>query len=196
MGPGSLLEALEREHRLSPPPGLAKALQTKAAQQGRKTTGPGPEGPAQHGLPRLLAAACQLQLNGNLQLELGEALAQERLLLPEDPLLSGLLNSQALKACIDTALENLSTLKMKVAEVSAGKVARPCAWTQGSLRPEPNAGGHDAAAFCGLPASVRPTLDDYGKIFTATGGRLRGKSPGMLWALSWGDIDKVYGRVE
>lgn len=83
----------------------------------------GLEDPPQHGLPRLLAAACQLQLNGNLQLELGEALAQERLLLPEDPLISGLLTSQALKACIDTALENLSTLKMKVAEVSAGSRA-------------------------------------------------------------------------
>ncbi|XP_028643680.1 fatty acid synthase [Grammomys surdaster] len=101
--------------------GLARALQTKATQQGLKMTVLGLEDPPQPGLPRLLAAACQLQLNGNLQLELGEALAQERLLLPEDPLISGLLNSQALKACIDTALENLSTLKMKVAEVLAGE---------------------------------------------------------------------------
>lgn len=101
--------------------GLAKALQTKATQQGLKMTVPGLEDPPQHGLPRLLAAACQLQLNGNLQLELGEVLARERLLLPEDPLISGLLNSQALKACIDTALENLSTLKMKVVEVLAGE---------------------------------------------------------------------------
>ncbi|ERE67869.1 fatty acid synthase [Cricetulus griseus] len=100
---------------------LAQALQTKATQQGLKMTVPGLEGPPQHGLSRLLAAACQLQLNGNLQLELGEALAQERVLLPEDPLISGLLNSQALKACVDTALENLPSLKMKVVEVLSGE---------------------------------------------------------------------------
>lgn len=138
MGPGGWLEALEREHRPFSLPGLARALQTKATHQGLKTTTmPGLEDPAQPGLSRLLAAACQLQLNGNLQVELGEALAQERRLLPEDPLLSGLLSSQALKACIDTALENLSTLKMKVAEVSAGKEHRPCACVQGRLGPSP-----------------------------------------------------------
>lgn len=124
MGLGSWLEALE-EHRPFPLPDLAQALQTKATQHGLKLTVPGPEDSPQHALPRLLAAACQLQLNGNLQLELGEALAQERVLLPEDPLMSGLLNSQALKACIDTALENLPTLKMKVVEVGAGKVDGP-----------------------------------------------------------------------
>lgn len=150
-------------------------------------TVPGLEDLPQHGLPRLLAAACQLQLNGNLQLELGEVLARERLLLPEDPLISGLLNSQALKACIDTALENLSTLKMKVVEVSAGKVDRPCAWIQGNLRPEPKAGSHDVAAFYGLCALVCSTLKDCGELFTATSpgdeiseGRLLGKNPGML----------------
>lgn len=74
----------------------------------------------QQGLPRLLAAACQLQLNGNLQ----QALAQERALLPEDPLLSGLLNSPALKACLDTALENLPSMKMKVVEVGARQSLR------------------------------------------------------------------------
>lgn len=149
MGPGSWREALEREHRPFSIPGLARALQTKATQQGLKAAMLGQEDPPQHGLPRLLAAACQLQLNGNLQLELGEALAQERLLLPEDPLISGLLNSQALKACVDTALENLSTLKMKVAEVSAGKkVDRPCACIWGSLGPEPETGSRDVAAYC------------------------------------------------
>ncbi|XP_028740769.1 fatty acid synthase [Peromyscus leucopus] len=111
--------ALQRELRLCKD--LAQALQTKATQHGLKLTVPGPEDSPQQALPRLLAAACQLQLNGNLQLELGEALAQERVLLPEDPLMSGLLNSQALKACIDTALENLPTLKMKVVEVLAGQ---------------------------------------------------------------------------
>lgn len=145
----------------------------------------GPEDPPQHGLPRLLAAACQLQLNGNLQLELGEALAQERLLLPEDPLVSGLLNSQALKACIDTALENLSTLKMKVVEVSAGKVDRPCVWIEGSLGPQPKNGGHGVAAFCGLRASIRSTLKDYGKFFTAAKRKAPGKESWHAWALSW-----------
>ncbi|MCQ8063906.1 acyltransferase domain-containing protein [Salmonella enterica] len=101
--------------------GLARALQTKTPQPEQKITAPGPEGPAQQGLPRLLATACQLQLNGNLQLELGRALAQERVSLPEDPLLSGLLNSQELKACVDTALENTLNLRMKVVEVLAGE---------------------------------------------------------------------------
>ncbi|XP_003464876.2 fatty acid synthase [Cavia porcellus] len=97
--------------------GLAQALQTKAAQQGPQMVVPElDETQTQQGLPRLLAAACQLQLNGNLQ----QALAQERALLPEDPLLSGLLNSPALKACLDTALENLPSMKMKVVEVLAG----------------------------------------------------------------------------
>lgn len=99
-----------------------------------------------------MAAACQLQLNGNLQLELGEALAQERLLLPEDPLMSGLLNSQALKACVDTALENLTSLKMKVVEVGAARWTGPYAWVQGNPRADPRAASHDVAAFCGLCA--------------------------------------------
>ncbi|XP_008826418.1 fatty acid synthase [Nannospalax galili] len=101
--------------------GLAQALRTKATQQGLKMTVPGLEDPPKQGLPQLLAAARQLQLNGNMQLELSEALAQERALLPEDPLIVGLLDSQALKACVDTALENLSSLKMKVVEVLAGQ---------------------------------------------------------------------------
>lgn len=167
--PWRLLGGLrEREHRPFSLLGLARALQTKATQQGLKMTALGLEDPPQLGLPRLLAAACQLQLNGNLLLELGEALAQERLLLPEDPLISGLLDSQALKACIDTALENLSTLKMKVAEVSAGKVDRLCAWFRGSLGPEPAAGSHDVAAFYGLCAVVCSILKDCGKYLTTT----------------------------
>ncbi|KAM5216963.1 fatty acid synthase [Hipposideros larvatus] len=105
--------------------GLAQVLQTKVAQQGLKMVVPGldgaqvPRDPPQHGLARLLAAACQLQLNGNLHLELGQLLAQERPLLHDDPLLSGLLDSPALKACVDTARENLTSFKMKVVEVLA-----------------------------------------------------------------------------
>ncbi|XP_042524650.1 fatty acid synthase [Dipodomys spectabilis] len=125
--PGCLLEssALQEELRLCM--GLTKALQIKAAQQGLKMVVPGLDGaqalrePSPQGLPRLLAAACQLQLNGKLQLGLAQALGQERALLPEDPLLCGLLDSRALKACVDTAMENLPSLKMKVVEVLAGE---------------------------------------------------------------------------
>lgn len=73
--------------------------------------------PPQQGLAQLLAAACQLQLNGNLQLELSQLLAREGALLASDPLLSGLLDGPAFKACVDTALENTSGQKMKVVEV-------------------------------------------------------------------------------
>ncbi|XP_052513198.1 fatty acid synthase [Budorcas taxicolor] len=106
--------------------GLAQALQTKVAQQGIKMVVPGldgtqaPQEAPQQGLPQLLATACQLQLNGNLQMGMGQILAQERALLCDDPLLSGLLNSPALKACVDTAMENMTSLKMKVVEVLAG----------------------------------------------------------------------------
>lgn len=148
-------------------------------------TVPGLEEPPQHGLPQLLAAACQLQLNGNLQLELGEALAQERLLLPEDPLISGLLNSQALKACVDTALENLPSLKMKVVEVGAGKVDRPCAWGQGQ------AGSHDVAVHYDSLCFALVHLERLWEVFTPSSpgdelpeGRLLGKNPGMSWAPS------------
>lgn len=100
-------------------------LQTKVAQEGLKMVVPGLDGaqaprkPPQQGLARLLASACQL--NGNLRLELGRVLAQERSGLPEDLLLSGLLDSPALKACVDTALENLTGPRMKVVEVGAGQ---------------------------------------------------------------------------
>ncbi|XP_045425730.1 fatty acid synthase [Lemur catta] len=113
--------ALQEELQLCK--GLAQALQAKVTQQGLKMAAPGPQGaqpprdPPQQGLPRLLWAACQLQLNGSLQLEL----AQERPLLPEDPLLCGLLDAPTLKACVDTALENMVSPRMKVVEVLAGQ---------------------------------------------------------------------------
>uniref|UniRef100_A0A673VNW4 Fatty acid synthase n=1 Tax=Suricata suricatta TaxID=37032 RepID=A0A673VNW4_SURSU len=106
--------------------GLAQALQTKVAQQGMKMVVPGldgapaPQDSPQQGLPRLLAAACQLQLNGSLPLELGQLVAQQRSLLQDDPLLNGLLASPALRACVDTTLENTVGFKMKVVEVLAG----------------------------------------------------------------------------
>lgn len=119
--------ALQEELQLCK--GLAQVLQTRVAQQGLKMAVPGldgarvpvPQEPPQQVLPRLLAAACQLQLNGNLQQALGHALAQERSLLPEDPLLSGLLACPALKVCVDMALENLASPRMKVVEVLAGE---------------------------------------------------------------------------
>ena len=86
-----------------------------------------PQDAPQQGLSRLLATACQLQLNGNLQMEMGQILAQERALLCDDPLLSGLLNSSALKVCVDTALENMTSLKMKVVEVGAPRSLGPSA---------------------------------------------------------------------
>ncbi|XP_047400181.1 fatty acid synthase isoform X1 [Sciurus carolinensis] len=120
---GCLSQSPQLQEELQLCKGLTQALQTRATQPGLKTPVPGLDGarePPQQGLPRLLAAAYHSQLNGNLQQELGQALVQERALLPEDPLLSGLLDSVALKACVDTALENLSSLKMKVVEVLAG----------------------------------------------------------------------------
>lgn len=121
---GCLADSVALQEELQLCSGLAQVLQTKVAQQGLKMVVPGLDGvqaprkPPQRGLARLLASACQR--NGNLQLELGRVLAQERPGLPEDPLLSGLLDSPALKACVDTALENLPGQHMKVVEVLAG----------------------------------------------------------------------------
>ncbi|XP_036124153.1 fatty acid synthase [Molossus molossus] len=114
--------ALEEELQLCC--GLAKVLQSKVARQGLKMVVPGLDGAQapqklpQQGLAQLLASICQL--DGNLQLELGQVLVRERPLLHGDPLLNGLLDSPALKACVDTALENTASLRMKVVEVLAG----------------------------------------------------------------------------
>ncbi|XP_011371965.1 fatty acid synthase [Pteropus vampyrus] len=121
-----LVESAALQEELQLCRGLARALQTKMAQQGLKMLVPGLDGaqaprePPKQGLAQLLAAACQLQLNGNLQLELGQVLAQERALLHADPLLCGLLDAPALKACVDTVLENMVNFRMKVVEVLAG----------------------------------------------------------------------------
>lgn len=122
----------EHQACLPPSPGLAQALQTKVTQQGLRMVVPGldgaqvPQDPLQQGLPQLLSAACRLQLNGNLQLELAQVLAQKRPELSEDPLLSGLLDSPALRACLDTAVENMPSRKMKVVEVGASWQPGPC----------------------------------------------------------------------
>ncbi|XP_036196044.1 fatty acid synthase [Myotis myotis] len=121
---GCLADSAALQEELQLCSGLAQVLQAKVAQEGLKMVVPGLDGaqaprkPPQQGLARLLASACQL--NGNLQPELGRVLAQARPELPEDPLLSGLLDSPALKACVDTALENVTGLRMKVVEVLAG----------------------------------------------------------------------------
>ncbi|XP_059527571.1 fatty acid synthase [Myotis daubentonii] len=121
---GCLADSAALQEELQLCSGLAQVLQAKVAQEGLKMVVPGLDGaqaprkPPQQGLARLLASACQL--NGNLQPELGRVLAQARPGLPEDPLLSGLLDSPALKACVDTALENVTGLRMKVVEVLAG----------------------------------------------------------------------------
>ncbi|XP_057571036.1 fatty acid synthase isoform X2 [Hippopotamus amphibius kiboko] len=126
MEDGCLAGSLALQEELQLCRGLAQALQTKVAQQGVKKVVPGldgaqaPQGAPQQNLPRLLATACQLQVNGNLQQELGQVLAQERPLLCDDPLLSGLLDSPALKACVDTVQENITSLGTKVVEVLAG----------------------------------------------------------------------------
>ncbi|XP_054448917.1 fatty acid synthase [Pteronotus mesoamericanus] len=115
--------ALQEELQLCK--GLAQVLQTRVAQQGLKMAVPGldgaqaPQEPPQRGLARVLASACQLQLNGNLQLELGQLLAQEKAQLREDLLLNGLLDAPALRACVDTALENMASAQMRVVEVLA-----------------------------------------------------------------------------
>ncbi|XP_074080916.1 fatty acid synthase [Macrotis lagotis] len=107
--------------------GLIQKLQIKVAQHGVKLSVPGlmeaqaapSKEPPQNGLPYLLAAASQLQLNGNLSVELGQVVVQEWQHLQEDHLLAGLLDSLELKACVDTALENSTSNKMKVVEVLA-----------------------------------------------------------------------------
>lgn len=127
MEDGCLAESTALQEQLQQCRGLAQKMQAKVAQQGLKMVVAGLEGaqaPREQppgGLPRLLAAASQLQLNGNLQLELSQLLAQEGAVLASDPLLSGLLDSPALKACVDTALENTSALRMKVVEVLASE---------------------------------------------------------------------------
>lgn len=76
-----------------------------------------PQEPTQQGLPQLLATAGQLQLNGSPPMELAQLLAQQRPLLHDDPLLCGLLDAPAFKACLDTSMENLASPRMRVIEV-------------------------------------------------------------------------------
>ncbi|MGH0126077.1 UNVERIFIED_CONTAM: hypothetical protein FKN15_016292 [Acipenser sinensis] len=105
--------------------GLILKLQRKLAQQGVKLSIPGLEQVAGgesvsqsgKGLLHLLSVLCGLELNGNLHSELEQTVERERGCLGEDPLLNGLLDSPALRVCLDTALENSSPGRMKILEV-------------------------------------------------------------------------------
>uniref|UniRef100_A0A671PGD7 Fatty acid synthase n=1 Tax=Sinocyclocheilus anshuiensis TaxID=1608454 RepID=A0A671PGD7_9TELE len=108
--------------------GLVQRLQRKLANQGVKISIPGLEGAtegqligaeAEKGLLRLLSVLCGLELNGNLRSELEQTVQKERDCLLQDPLLNGLLDSQALRHCLDTALENSTPGKLKVVEALA-----------------------------------------------------------------------------
>uniref|UniRef100_A0A672M0L0 Fatty acid synthase n=1 Tax=Sinocyclocheilus grahami TaxID=75366 RepID=A0A672M0L0_SINGR len=111
--------------------GLVQRLQRKLANQGVKISIPGLEGAtegqligaeAEKGLLRLLSVLCGLELNGNLRSELEQTVQKERDCLLQDPLLNGLLDSQALRHCLDTALENSTPGKLKVALAADGRV--------------------------------------------------------------------------
>uniref|UniRef100_A0A673JA25 Fatty acid synthase n=1 Tax=Sinocyclocheilus rhinocerous TaxID=307959 RepID=A0A673JA25_9TELE len=108
--------------------GLVQRLQRKLANQGVKISIPGLEGATEgqligaeveKGLLRLLSVLCGLELNGNLRSELEQTVEKERDCLLQDPLLNGLLDSQALRHCLDTALENSTPGKLKVVEALA-----------------------------------------------------------------------------
>lgn len=106
---------------------LISRLQGKLHHQGVKISVPGLEAvneahltdtKFEDGLLRLLSVLCGLELNGNLQSELELTVQKERNCLLTDPLLNGLLDSQALRNCLDTVLENITPGKVKVLEVS------------------------------------------------------------------------------
>lgn len=74
--------------------------------------------PIQKGLQHILAEICRLELNGNLHSELEQIVTREKMHLQDDPLLNGLLDSSELKTCLDVALENVTSHRMKIVEVS------------------------------------------------------------------------------
>uniref|UniRef100_A0A4W6DNU3 Fatty acid synthase n=1 Tax=Lates calcarifer TaxID=8187 RepID=A0A4W6DNU3_LATCA len=106
--------------------GLIHRLQLKLALHGVKLSIPGLQGesgspppnsePSQPSLVRLLALLCGLELNGNLHSELEQTVQKERACLLQDSLLQGLLDSSALRHCLDTTMENSMPGKIKVLE--------------------------------------------------------------------------------
>ncbi|TNN50607.1 Fatty acid synthase [Liparis tanakae] len=105
---------------------LTQRLQKKLASHGVKLSIPGLQGesdgplpspePSEPSLVRLLALLCGLELNGNLQSELEQTVEKERACLLQDGLLQGLLDSPALRHCLDTTVENSTPGKIKVLE--------------------------------------------------------------------------------
>ncbi|NWW67096.1 FAS synthase, partial [Ifrita kowaldi] len=107
---------------------LIQNLQSKVAVHGVKLVIPGLEtavaatesSPTQKGLQHILAEICHLELNGNLHSELQQVVIREKMHFQNDPLLSGLLDSAELKTCLDVALENMISHRMKIVEANAG----------------------------------------------------------------------------
>ncbi|KAM9424875.1 fatty acid synthase isoform 2-T2 [Pholidichthys leucotaenia] len=106
--------------------GLIHSLQQKLALHGIRFSISGLEGesdrppivdePSEPGLVRLLSLLCDLELNGNLHTELEQVLETERMCLLKDRLLHGLLDSPALRHCLDIVLENSNPGKVKILE--------------------------------------------------------------------------------
>ncbi|NXC72710.1 FAS synthase, partial [Anhinga anhinga] len=108
---------------------LVRKLQAKVALHGVKLIIPGLEtdeeddaesSPIEKGLNHILAEICRMDLNGNLHSELEQIMTQEKMHLQDDPLLNGLLDSSELKSCLDVALENMTSHRMKIVEAFAG----------------------------------------------------------------------------
>ncbi|KAM9537489.1 fatty acid synthase [Guaruba guarouba] len=107
---------------------LIQNVQAKVAVHGVKLVIPGLEtavaaaesSPIQKGLQHILAEICHLELNGNLSSELEQIVTQEKMHFRDDPLLNGLLDSSELKTCLDVALENMTSHRMKIVEALAG----------------------------------------------------------------------------
>ncbi|XP_041321888.1 fatty acid synthase [Pyrgilauda ruficollis] len=107
--------------------GLIQKLQSKVAMHGVKLVIPGLENAVaatgsstQKGLQHILAEICRLELNGNLHSELQQVVIREKMHFQNDPLLSGLLDSAELRTCLDVALENMISHRMKIVEANAG----------------------------------------------------------------------------
>ncbi|KAM9371273.1 fatty acid synthase [Phaethornis superciliosus] len=107
---------------------LIQKMQAKLAVHGFKLVIPGlgtestaaKSSPMQKGLQHILTEICRLELNGNLRSELEQIVTREKMHFHDDPLLSGLLDSSELKSCLDVAVENMTSHRMKIVEAFAG----------------------------------------------------------------------------
>ncbi|KFP01543.1 Fatty acid synthase [Calypte anna] len=107
---------------------LIQKMQAKLAVHGVKLVIPGLDtgstaaksSPIQKGLQHILTEICRLELNGNLRSELEQIVTREKMHFHDDPLLSGLLDSSELKSCLDVAVENMTSHRMKIIEALAG----------------------------------------------------------------------------